>query len=187
MKLDWRHQVFLLLTKQKSKRGFKLLGDFLSELTETASPDDWVEIKRVASDLTKVTSNQQKEIKNLKKQILNNKNELNEYLGIIQTQRLKEYSEIRNAIYTNENLTELSVLIDIAHIRAITIINHGNNENKTIQDIFQKSLLHLPSKNMFDPNTIKEVITKNAESDKKTLAFFILKPKFLICTNSSQP
>ena len=60
MKLDWRHQVFLLLTKQKSKRGFKLLGDFLSELTETASPDDWVEIKRVASDLTKVTSNQQK-------------------------------------------------------------------------------------------------------------------------------
>ena len=172
MKLDWRHQVFLLLTKQKSKRGFKLLGDFLSELTETASPDDWVEIKRVASDLTKVTSNQQKEIKNLKKQILNNKNELNEYLGIIQTQRLKEYSEIRNAIYTNENLTELSVLIDIAHIRAINIINHGNNENKIIQDIFQKSLLHLPSKNMFDPNTIKEVITKNAESDKKNSHIF---------------
>jgi hypothetical protein len=172
MKRDWRHQVFLLLTKQKSKRGFKLLGDIFSQITETASPDEWVKIKKIASDLTMITSNQQNELKNLKKQIFHNKNELNEYLDVLQTQRLNEYSEISNAIYTNENLTELSVLIDIAHIRAITIINHGNNENKIIQDIFEKSLLHLPSKNMFNPNTIKEVITKNAESDKKNSHVF---------------
>ena len=175
LKADWRHEVFLLLTKQKSKRGFKALGDLWADITDTASPGEWVKIKDIASDLTMVTTNQQKEIKNLQKQIFHNKNELMEYLHILQQQRLKEYSQLRNAIYTNENLTELSIKIDTSHIRAITIINHGNNENRIIRDIFEKSLLHLPSKNMFNPNTIRQVITKNAENDKKNSHIFFTK------------
>ena len=175
LKADWIHDVIILLTNQKAKRGFKALGDLWADITDTASPEEWDKIKEIASDLTMVTTNQQKEIKHLQKKIVHNKNELMEYLHITQQQRLKEYGELRNAIYTNENITELSIKIDTSHIRAITIINHGNTENRIIRDIFEKSLLHLPSKYMFDPNTIRQVITKNAENDKKNSHIFYTK------------
>ena len=40
LKSDWIHDVIILLTNQKAKRGFKALGDLWADITDTASPDE---------------------------------------------------------------------------------------------------------------------------------------------------
>ena len=163
----WREQTYFLI-EERIDRSLDFLGSFCREVSGSPGARQYDQQQTQLKELYHLSKNEAHQIKDLKKRIKLSNAELKTLIGLARAERDRITNEINKELY----ITQISAHLDVLNLGAQTIIDIANKENAQINNTVDKAIQKLPSKHLFFPDTIREIIESTTSYDKLTTHLF---------------